>query len=68
VKYVTVPYVRTLFLTAFDGQVAGYTVEYSDLTYVLVPGAGHQVSRAKLIKCIHQTFITILELLSLFSF
>ena len=38
----------TLPSSAFDGQLAGHAVEYSDLTYVLVAGAGHNVSREKL--------------------
>jgi len=32
---------------AFDVQVAGYAVEYSNLTYVLVAGGVHSVSRVK---------------------
>jgi len=38
----------TLPSSAFDGKLAGHAVEYSDLTYVLVAGAGHNVSREKL--------------------
>jgi len=37
-------HVTTLPSPAFDGQVAGYTVEYSNMTYVLVAGGGHCVS------------------------
>ena len=47
---VTVPYHNHSSLSAFDGQVAGYAVEYSKLTYVLFAGGAHQVSR---LLCMH---------------